>query len=141
RRKFGERWISQGTTPPLTIFTFARFEQPARGKRRIIWRRSIGSAKRRSRTLPTAQPSRYLRYTMRHLAVAVGPMILRRPAKRRPRLPAVRFATPATMPGRSVEPHISLHTSARILMPQQHLSIDHYTSIRASPTDGDGADG
>ena len=32
----------RGTIRQLTIFIFVRFEQPARGTRRIIWRRSIG---------------------------------------------------------------------------------------------------
>jgi hypothetical protein len=37
-----EQWIGRGTTGQLTIFTFVRFEQLARGRRRIIGRRSIG---------------------------------------------------------------------------------------------------
>ena len=41
-RKSGERWIGRGMIRQLTIFIYARFGQPTRGRRRIIWRRWIG---------------------------------------------------------------------------------------------------
>jgi hypothetical protein len=45
-----------------------------------------------------AQPSRYPRGTIWRSVLAVGPTILGQPAKRLSVLPAVLFATPATMP-------------------------------------------
>ena len=41
-RKSGERWNGRGPIRQLTIFIYARFGQPARGRSRIIWRRWIG---------------------------------------------------------------------------------------------------
>ena len=40
-RKSGERWNGQGMIRRLTIFISARFGQSARGRSRVIWRRSI----------------------------------------------------------------------------------------------------
>jgi hypothetical protein len=40
-RKYGERWNGRGMIRRLTIFISARFGQSARGRSRVIWRRSI----------------------------------------------------------------------------------------------------
>src|SRR5579859_2850539 len=93
------------------------------------------------KTLPTAQPWRYPHGAIWYSTVAVGPMTLRQPAKGLSRLPAAPFATPATMPRRSVELPMFSPIAARILMWQQPSSIGHYVSIRASPTGGNGARG